>query len=138
MRIRSYSELIRLGSFMERYRYLKLDSTKSAETFGLDRYLKQRLYHSKEWEPVRNRVIVRDCGCDLGMSDREIHGRIYIHHMNPVMLKDLIDFNEDVLNPEYLICTMRSTHDAIHYGDEMLLVVDPVVRKPNDTCPWKH
>ena len=138
MKIRCYSELVRLKTFIERFEYLRLDPSVGAETFGLDRYLKQRFLHSKEWYPVRDFVIQRDFGCDLGMRNREIRSRIYVHHMNPIMLKDLIDFNEDIINPEYLICAAHSTHTAVHYGDKSLLITDPVVRRPNDTCPWKR
>lgn len=138
MIIRTYSELITLPSFEERYRYLKLDGSVGKETFGFDRYLNQDFYRSKEWKHIRDEIIVRDCGCDLGIIDREIPTRIHIHHMNPISVKDIVNATEFLLNPEYLICVSHSTHNAIHYGDESLLVTAPVERKRNDTCPWRH
>ena len=136
--IRSYSELIKLKTFEERYKYLQLGGSVGKDTFGFDRYINQRFYRSQEWKSVRNQVIVRDNGCDLGVEGYEIHGRIYIHHMNPILLKDIEDCTEFLLNPEYLITTTHRTHNAIHYGDESLLILDPVVRTANDTCPWKR
>lgn len=138
MSIRTYSELITLSTFEERYRYLQLKSSIGEETFGFDRYINQNFYRSQEWKRVRDFVIIRDNGCDLGMEDREIYGRIYIHHMNPLLPKDFHYATDFLLNPEYLICTTHNTHNAIHYGDEDLLMKDPIERKPNDTCPWKH
>lgn len=138
MIIRTYSELITLPSFEERYRYLKLDGSVGKETFGFDRYLNQDFYRSKEWKHIRDEIIVRDFGCDLGIRDREIPTRIYIHHMNPISVKDITNATEFLLNPDYLICTSHSTHNAIHYGDESLLVIAPVERRKNDTCPWKR
>lgn len=137
MIIRTYSELASLRTYSERFEYLKLGGQVGAETFGFDRYLNQRLYHSQEWFSVRNYVIARDFGRDLAMAGYEIHGRIYVHHMNPIMVSDLVEFNEDLLNPEYLVCTAQNTHNAIHYGDASLLVTMPAERRPNDTCPWK-
>lgn len=136
--IRTYSELITLPTFEERFRYLKLDGKVGKETFGSDRYFNQAFYTSKKWRDVRNRIIVRDNGCDLGMSDREIANNILIHHMNPIVLDDIVNQSDYLLNPEYLICTMKTTHNAIHYGDESLLFTVPVERKPNDTCPWRQ
>lgn len=138
MSIRCYSELSKLKTFEERYRYLKLDGTVGEDTFGFDRYLNQVFYRSRRWKDVRNQVIIRDCGCDLGIDGRDIHGRIIIHHMNPIGLKDLEHESENLLNPEYLICVTHNTHNAIHYGDESLLQLDPVERTANDTCPWKR
>lgn len=138
MIIRTYSELITLPTFEERYRYLRLNSSIGKETFGFDRYINQNFYRSQEWKSVRDLVIIRDNGCDLGIEGREIYGRIYIHHMNPLLPKDFRDATEFLLNPEYLICTTHSTHNAIHYGDEDLLMKNPIARKPNDTCPWKR
>lgn len=135
--IRTYTELIQLQTFEERYRYLQLNGSVGADTFGFDRYLNQTFYRSKEWKLIRDKVIVRDNGCDLGVEGYEIHGRIYIHHMNPLLLEDIIDRTEFLLNPEYLITTTHSTHNAIHYGDESLLVTAPIERAPNDTCPWR-
>lgn len=138
--IRTYSELIKLETFEERYEYLKLGGKVGEETFGFDRYLNQILYTSPEWRSLRNYVITRDCGCDLGMPDREIPEGviIIIHHMNPITVEDILNRSEFVFNPEYLICTIKVTHDAIHYGNSELLYKDPIVRSKNDTCPWRH
>lgn len=136
--IRTYSELITLPSFEERFRYLQLNGSIGEETFGFDRYLNQNFYRSKEWRDIRDQIIVRDCGCDLGIQDREIYGSIIIHHMNPINSKDIIDMTDYLTNPEYLICTTLMTHNAIHYGDESLLITAPIERRPNDTCPWRH
>lgn len=138
MIIRTYSELIKLPTFEERFQYLKLDGDVGVETFGFDRYLNQSFYSSDEWKSIRNKVIIRDNGCDLGIEGREIYKRIIIHHMNPITKEDLLYRTEYLLNPEYMICTMKNTHDAIHYGDENLLFKEPVERKPNDTCPWRR
>ena len=136
--IRTYSELIRLPTFEERFRYLKLDGLVGKDTFGFDRYLNQEFYRSKEWKEVRDFVIVRDNGCDLSMDGYEIVGRIYIHHMNPITVNDIVHSSEFLLNPGYLICMSHNTHNAVHYGDEDLLVTAPVERRKNDTCPWKR
>lgn len=136
--IRTYSELSRMASFKERFEYLRLDGAVGTETFGFDRYVNQQFYRSQEWKRIRNEIIVRDNGCDLGIEGFEIYGRIYIHHMNPIMLKDIVHQTDFLLNPEYLICTTHQTHNAIHYGDESLLsTLEPVERTPHDTCPWK-
>lgn len=135
--IRTYSELITLPTFEERFKYLELGGTVGKETFGFDRYLNQRFYKTEEWKAVRHHVIVRDNGCDLGIEGRDIHGRIYIHHMNPLNAKDILDRSDYLLNPEYLITVTHRTHNAIHYGDESLLLLAPVERSRNDTCPWK-
>lgn len=136
--IRTYSELITLPTFKERYEYLRLGGRVGEDTFGFDRYLNQAFYKSEEWRSIRDHVITRDNGCDLGMEGHEIFGRILIHHMNPIRKEDIINRSDILLNPEYLICTIKNTHDAIHYGDESLLVIAPVERRKNDTCPWKH
>ena len=136
--IRTYSELIRLPTFEERFRYLKLDGLVGKDTFGFDRYLNQEFYRSKEWKEVRDFVIVRDNGCDLGMGGYEIVGRIYIHHMNPITVNDIVHSSDFLLNPDFLICVSHNTHNAVHYGDEDLLVTAPVERRKNDTCPWRH
>lgn len=137
--IRTYSELITLPTFKERYEYLRLGGKVGEETFGFDRYLNQTFYNTPEWRKIRRDVILRDCGCDLGVEDYEIKGsKILIHHMNPITTEDIINRSEYLLNPEYLICTSKSTHDAIHYGDSNLLYQDPIVRSKNDTCPWRH
>lgn len=138
MIIRTYSELITIPTFEERYKYLKIGGKVGEETFGFERYLNQEFYKSHEWQSIRRQVIVRDLGCDLGIEGREIHGKIIVHHMNPITIDDIIEASDFLLNPEYLICTLKSTHDAIHYGDESLLIKAPVERTKNDTCPWKH
>ena len=138
MSIKCYSELITLQTFEERFKYLQLNGQVGKSTFGFDRYLNQNFYRSKEWKSVRNRVILRDNGCDLGVEGYEIHGQILIHHMNPITTADIESMSEYLMNPEYLISTVHNTHNAIHYGDENLLITIPIERKPNDTCPWKH
>lgn len=137
--IRTYSELIKLDTFEERYRYLKIGGKVGEDTFGFDRYLNQIFYKSKEWLAVRDYVIARDGGCDLGIPDREIkYDKILVHHMNPITKEDILNRSNGLLDPEYLITTVKNTHDAIHYGDEDLLYKDPIERFKNDTCPWKH
>ena len=138
MSIRTYSELITLPTFEERFRYLQLGGKVGEDTFGHDRYLNLMFYTSDEWRRIRRDVIVRDNGCDLGIQDREIHGLIIIHHMNPITIEDIINRSEFLLNPEYLISTVKNTHDAIHFSDERILITDPIERRPNDTCPWKR
>ena len=137
MSIKTYSELIALPTFEERYEYLRLNGRVGKDTFGFDRYLNQNFYRSAEWRRIRDRVIVRDNGCDLAMDDRIIYGKILIHHMNPITDKDLFNLSDILLDPEYLICVSHNTHNAIHYGDGERLVKDPIVRTKNDTCPWK-
>lgn len=137
MSIKTYSELITLPTFRERYRYLRLGGIVGEDTFGFDRYLNQELYTSAEWRRTRDQIIVRDFGRDLAMEGRDISGPIIVHHMNPITLEDIINKSDDIFNPEYLICTTPETHRAIHYGDEQLLYLDPVVRMPGDTCPWR-
>ena len=137
-RIRSYSELITLPTFEERFEYLKLGGRVGVDTFGFDRIFNQRFYQSKEWKSVRDFVIVRDHGCDLGAEGYEIYSqKIYIHHMNPIMLKDIEQSTDILLNPEFLITTIHSTHNAIHYGDDSLIPKALVERAKNDTCPWR-
>ena len=136
--IKTYSELITIPTFKERYEYLRLKGLVGEETFGYDRYLNQSFYKSREWMDIRDYVIVRDNGCDLGMPGHEIHGRILIHHMNPITKEDILRRSKFLLDPEYLISTIKTTHDAIHYGDENLLMDEPIVRTKNDTCPWRH
>lgn len=138
MIIRTYTELISLPTFEDRFEYLRLKGIVGEETFGFDRYLNQAFYKSEEWKSVRDQVILRDNGCDLAMEGREIREKILIHHMNPITKEDIINRSEFLLNPEYLICTIKNTHDAIHYGDEGLLIKDPIQRRKNDTCPWRH
>lgn len=138
MTVRSYTELSALRTFEERFRYLQLSGVVAEETFGFDRIVNQQFYRSSEWKSIRDHVIIRDNGCDLGIEDREIFGRVVIHHMNPVRLKDFDELSDILLNPEYLICTTHVTHNAIHYGDESLLIHEPIERSKNDTCPWKR
>ena len=138
MTVRRYSELLQLRTFEERYRYLQLKGAVGKETFGSDRFINQEFYRSQEWKSVRDFVILRDHGCDLGIEGHEIYGKIYIHHMNPILPKDIETNGDFLLNPEYLITTIHNTHNAIHYGDESLLITAPAERSRNDTCPWKH
>lgn len=138
MKIKTYSELITLDTFEERFQYLRLDGTVGVDTFGFDRIFNQRFYTSTEWRRVRDEVIFRDNGCDLGVRGYEIGGKIIIHHINPICLDDLDRHSDFLLNPEYLITTTHATHNAIHYGDERLLITAPVERSRNDTCPWKR
>jgi hypothetical protein len=134
--IKSYSELRRLETFEERYAYLKLDGSVGVATFGFDRYLNQDFYRSRLWKIARNDVIARDYGCDLGVRDHEIHDKVYVHHMNPMTVKDITHSNLDIINPEFLICVTLTTHNAIHYGDERLLRKKHVDRQPGDTKLW--
>ena len=137
MRIKTYSKLITFSTFEERFEYLQLKGIVGQETFGFDRYLNQILYNSKEWKHLRNEIIVRDNGCDLALEGFEIHGRILIHHINPITIDDVIKRREMVFDPENLICVTHNTHNAIHYGDKSLLITGPIERRANDTCPWK-
>lgn len=134
--IRTFSELIKLKSFEERFEYLKLPGAVGGKTFGFDRWINQRFYTSRQWQGIRNKVIVRDNGCDLAVFGREIYDQIYIHHMNPVSPKDLEDGNLDILDPEFLICTTRNTHQAIHFGNKDRLHILPKPRRPGDTRLW--
>jgi hypothetical protein len=138
MSIKTYSELITIPTFVERFRYLKLGGVIGEETFGFDRYLNQMLYKSQRWISTRDYVIIRDNGCDLAMEGHDIRGKILVHHMNPITIDDILHERDCVFDPEFLISTMLSTHNAIHYGDESLLVVAPIERRQNDTCPWRH
>lgn len=136
--IRTYSELITLPTFKERFNYLKLDSLVGKETFGYDRYINQQLYQrNPRWKKARDKVIIRDNGCDLGVEGFEIFGKIIVHHMNPITIDDILNDRDWIYDPEFLICTVHNTHNAIHYGDEKLLMTAPIVRTKNDTCPWK-
>lgn len=137
--IKTYSELIKLPTFEERFEYLKLKGKVGFETFGYDRYLNQNFYKSSLWRSVRNRVINRDMGRDLGVEGYEIYGKIIIHHMNPITVDDIEESSIYLMNPEYLICVSNDTHQAIHYGDRNLLAERNIVERfPNDTCPWKQ
>ena len=133
-----YTELSKLTTFNERFNYLKLDGIVGEETFGYDRILNQLLYKSKKWRKVRDEVLIRDNGGDLGLEDYPINGRAIIHHMNPICAKDIQMVSDYLLNPDYLITVTHQTHNAIHYGDEELFMKEPIERSKNDTCPWKH
>lgn len=144
---RTYSELIQLPTFEERFRYLQLDGKIGDMTFGYDRYLNQMFYQSEEWRHFRNEIIVRDEGCDLAMQGHEIYpasckdrrwSKILIHHLNPLNKEDILEHRRCILDPENVVCTRMTTHNAIHYGDESLLPKGPVVRSQNDMCPWRH
>ena len=136
--VKSYSELIKLPTFIERFRYLKLDGVVGQSTFGHDRWLNQVFYQSDEWKSLRNYVIRRDNACDLGIDGHEIDKYVIIHHMNPISKSDILDRSDICMNPEFLICVTDRTHKAIHYGDEGLLLTAPIERRPYDTCPWKR
>lgn len=134
--IRTYSDLSRLETFEERYRYLSLQGNVGEATFGFDRYINQQFYRSTEWRRLRYHVIARDNGCDLGVEGRDIHARLIIHHMNPMTFSDIAQSDSSILDPEFLITTTHQTHNAIHYGDERQLLRPLVERKPGDTKLW--
>jgi hypothetical protein len=136
MKVKSYSEMIRLTTFESRYEYLRIGGRIGAATFGSSRYINQAFYTSRLWRSTRDEVILRDNGCDLGIEGREIFHRIIIHHMNPITEEDIDEMNDFLLNPEFLICVCDKTHNAIHFGDESLLPRLPIVRTRNDTSPW--
>lgn len=138
MTTRTYSDLILLPTFLERYRYLRLGGNVGLETFGHNRYLNQILYTSDRWRSFRDKIIIRDNGCDLGMEGFEIYDRILVHHINPITVEDVLNENQKVFDPDNVISTSHNTHQAIHYGDENLLITGPVERFRNDTCPWKR
>ena len=137
MKNRRYTELITLPTFEERFKYLQLNGSVGTDTFGFDRYLNQIFYKSKEWKKLRDQIIIRDNGCDLAAEGHDIYGRVIIHHLNPISKDDVLNRSDILMNPEYLICTTHSTHNAIHYGDEGLLPRAVIERTPNDMCPWK-
>lgn len=136
--IKTYSEVILLPTFVERYRYLKIGGMVGEETFGYDRYLNQTLYRSSEWKRFRRDMILRDRGFDLAHDDYEIVGKILVHHIDPITPRDVIRRDPKIFDPENVICVSLATHNAIHYGDESLLMLDPIVRTKNDTCPWRR
>ena len=137
--IKTYSELIQLSTFEERFKYLKLNGSVGQDTFGFDRYMNQQFYKSKEWKSIRDYVIVRDNACDLGIEGNTIAGKVYIHHMNPISPDDIKNSTDLLLNPEYLICVSQDTHNAIHYGDDSILNKYKIVeRTKDDTCLWKR
>ena len=136
--IRTYSELSKLDTFSDRFKYLMLSGSVSQETFGFDRYLNQKFYRSSEWKRTRRDVIIRDNGCDLGIEGFDIYGKILIHHINPITKTDVVFGTDFLMNPEYLICVSMDTHNAIHFGDLSYLErLKPIERTRNDTCPWK-
>jgi hypothetical protein len=136
-KIRTYAEMSRLQTFEERFEYLKISGAVGRDTFGFDRYLNQIFYKSKEWKSIRNQVILRDNGCDLGLDGYDIYGKILIHHMNPITKEDVLGRSDLLLNPDYLICVTHDTHNAIHYGNKETLASLPMERHANDTCPWR-
>ena len=135
--IKTYSELIEIPSFLERFRYLKIGGQVGKETFGYERYLNQILYKSGEWRRFRRDIILRDHGCDLACEGFDIYGKIIVHHIDPITVEDVLNRNSKVFDPENVISTSLNTHNAIHYGDEYLLMIEPVERRPYDTCPWR-
>lgn len=135
--IRTYSELIKMKTYEERLEYLKLDGKVGEDTFGFDRIFNQRFYKSKEWREIRNQIIARDFLCDIGIPGREIHGKILVHHMNPICIDDITNATEILINPEYLITVSQESHNYIHYGIEPI-VDEYIPRTLNDTCPWKN
>lgn len=136
--IRTYSELITLPTFLERFEYLKLGGRVGAETFGYDRYLNQTLYRSAEWKRFRRDMIIRDGGLDLACEDYEIHGKILLHHIDPLTPEDVVNRHPKIFDPENVVCVSLNTHNAIHYGDKDLLLTDFITRTKHDTCPWKR
>lgn len=138
MSIRTYSELITIPTFEERFEYLQLKGSVGKDTFGYDRYLNQVLYRSPEWKRLRNQIIIRDNGCDLACDGYDVYGKVLIHHLNPITVEDVLARSRKVFDPDNLVCVSHSTHNAIHYGDVDLLVTGPIIRTKNDTCPWRH
>lgn len=134
--IRTYSELVELDSFEERYKYLALKGEVGRSTFGFDRWINQQFYTSRQWRHLRNDIIARDFGRDLGVDGRDIHDSITVHHMNPLIQSDIVEGTENALNPEYLICVSHRTHNAIHFGDATLLRRDHIPRRSGDTKLW--
>ena len=137
--VKTYSELITIPTFIERYRYLRIGGKVGAETFGRDRFLNQILYNSHQWRMFRNRIIVRDQGCDLACYGYDISNGVaaMVHHINPITVEDVLNDNPMVYDPENVITTILNTHNAIHYGDESILITEPIIRSKNDTCPWR-
>lgn len=136
--MRTFTDLVKIPDFIGRFEYLKLNGKVGEELFGYARYLNQVFYQSSRWKKVRRQVIIRDNGCDLGIEGRDIYGTIYVHHMNPITLDILRNDDPILLDPDNLICTSRNTHEAITLGDASLLPTEPIIRRPNDTCPWKQ
>lgn len=138
MSIKTYSELITIPTFEERFEYLQLKGSVGKDTFGYDRYLNQVLYRSPEWKRLRNQIIIRDDGCDLACDGYDVYGKVLIHHLNPITVEDVLARSRKVFDPDNLVCVSHNTHNAIHYGDVDLLVTGPIIRTKNDTCPWRH
>ena len=138
MSIKTYSELITIPTFEERFKYLQLKGSVGKDTFGYDRYLNQVLYRSPEWKRLRNQIIIRDDGCDLACDGHDVYGKVLIHHLNPITVEDVLARSRKVFDPDNLVCVSHNTHNAIHYGDMDLLVTGPIIRTKNDTCPWRH
>ena len=138
MSIRTYSELITIPTFEERFEYLQLKGSVGKDTFGYDRYLNQVLYRSPEWKRLRNQIIIRDGGCDLACDGYDIYDKVLIHHLNPITVEDVLARSRKVFDPDNLVCVSHNTHNAIHYGDVDLLITGPIIRTKNDTCPWRH
>lgn len=138
MMIRTYSELMTFDTFLDRFNYLKLNGKIGDSTFGWSRYLNQAFYSSPEWKKTRRRVIIRDEGLDLGVEGYDIYGPIYVHHINPITPEDIEERSSKLFDMDNLICVSRRTHDAITLGDQDLLPTDPIIRRPNDTCPWRR
>lgn len=138
MSIRTYSELITIPTFEERFEYLQLKGSVGKDTFGYDRYLNQVLYRSPEWKRLRIQIIIRDNGCDLACDGYDVYGKVLIHHLNPITVEDVLARSRKVFDPDNLVCVSHNTHNAIHYGDMDLLVTGPIIRTKNDTCPWRH
>ena len=138
MSIRTYSELITIPTFEERFEYLQLKGSVGKDTFGYDRYLNQVLYRSPEWKRLRNQIIIRDGGCDLACDGYDIYDKVLIHHLNPITVEDVLARSRKVFDPDNLVCVSNNTHNAIHYGDVDLLATGPIIRTKNDTCPWRH
>ena len=138
MSIKTYSELITIPTFEERFEYLQLKGSVGKDTFGYDRHLNQVLYRSPEWKRLRNQIIIRDGGCDLACDGYDIYGKVLIHHLNPITVEDVLARSRKVFDPDNLVCVSHNTHNAIHYGDVDLLVTGPIIRTKNDTCPWRH
>ena len=138
MSIKTYSELITIPTFEERFEYLQLKGSVGKDTFGYDRHLNQVLYRSPEWKRLRNQIIIRDCGCDLACEGYDIHSKVLIHHLNPITVEDVLARSRKVFDPDNLVCVSHNTHNAIHYGNVDLLITGPIIRTKNDTCPWRH
>lgn len=137
-KIKTYSELMTFRTFEERFKYLEIGGHIGIESFGFNRYLNQNFYRSQEWQQLRDRIILRDNGCDLGIDGYPISGKIIIHHINPITIDDVLDRNADIFSPEYLICVSHATHNAIHYGNDSYASRYSVIeRRPNDTTPWR-